>query len=438
MKKLYLYVLGLLATCTLIWLQAEPNIFSSNSFMQWRSSLIQGTGILALLLLTLTMLLALRLPWIEKLTSGLDKGYRLHKWVAIWGVIIGAVHWLLAIVPKQLVQLGLIERGSHARLELDPDSLQALVIGLRGGAESLGEMALYGFIGLTIIALFAPIKYKRFKLTHKAMAVAFIVIAYHSIILIKPSYWDSLITPLTIGFAIIGSACAIWSLLGRIGQRRTHQGTIRDLIYNPDNQTTTLAIALPTWPGHQSGQFAFLKVKGEEPHPFTISSQADNAHLEFTIKALGDFTSTLHQRLSVGEQVAVEGPYGEFHFEDKKPQIWIAGGIGIAAFQARLAELKDDKNHPPVRLYYCTQASSPSFVEPLKMAARDAGVDFHLIDNQRQTLFTVDDIGSTPEELSKHSIWFCGPLGFGDALKRQLKAKRFQLSHFHYELFNFR
>ena len=56
------------------------------------------------------MLLALRLPLIEKLTKGLDKSYYLHKWLGIYGITFGIFHWLLAIVPKELVQLGILEK----------------------------------------------------------------------------------------------------------------------------------------------------------------------------------------------------------------------------------------------------------------------------------------------------------------------------------------
>ncbi|EGU41802.1 oxidoreductase [Vibrio ichthyoenteri ATCC 700023] len=438
MKTLYLAVIGLITVVLAVWLQAKPELLSYSQFMPWRSSLIQATGIIALVLLTLTMLLALRLTWIERLTAGLDKSYRLHKWVAIWAVIFGTAHWLLAIVPKTLVQLGVIERGNHALPELDPESLQALIMSLRGGAESIGELALYGFILLTLIALLAPIKYKYFKLTHKAMAVAFIVIAYHSVILIKPSYWDNLITPMVIAFALIGTACAVVSLLGLIGKRRTHQGVISALTYNPENQTTKVTMALPTWSGHHAGQFAFLKVAGEEPHPFTISSNSNASHLEFTIKALGDFTSTVHQQLFVGEQVSVEGPYGKFQFDDNRAQIWIAGGIGIAAFKARLAEIKQQDTLPSVTLFYCTQVPSSEFIHELETLAREANIEFHVIDNRIVQHLTIANIKQQFGHLDDHSVWFCGPLGFGEALKAQLRNEQFDLNHFHTELFNFR
>ncbi|EKG78749.1 hypothetical protein VCCP1040_2981, partial [Vibrio cholerae CP1040(13)] len=40
---------------------------------------MQFSGILALMLMSLAMLLALRLPLIEQWTQGIDKGYRIHK-----------------------------------------------------------------------------------------------------------------------------------------------------------------------------------------------------------------------------------------------------------------------------------------------------------------------------------------------------------------------
>lgn len=438
MNRLYRYILLLVAACCFIWFQAEPNFFSYDNFMQWRSALIQATGIISLLLLTITMLLALRLPFVEKLTAGLDKSYRLHKWTAIYGVVIGVVHWLLAIVPKKLVALGIFERGNHTRPEFDADSLQAIVMSLRGGAESVGELSLYLFIALTLIALFAPIKYKRFRITHKLMALIFVVIAYHSVVLIKPAYWDNLITPVVVCLAIAGVVSAVMSLLGLIGKRRTFQGSVEQIEQDQFNQTTKVQIALPRWQGHKAGQFAFLKVAGEEPHPFTITSSSQAPLVEFTIKALGDFTSILHQQLKVGDQVEVEGPYGDFKFDDDKPQIWIAGGIGCAAFKARLAELKLNNDHAPVTFFYCTQAPSPSLIREFELAAAEANIEFHVIDNRLMSFLTIDEIKRRKGDLSNASIWFCGPTGFGESLKDQLKLQRFNLAHFHNELFNFR
>ncbi len=53
---------------TLLWLQAEPSLFSSQNVFQWRSAFVQYSGILALMMFSVAMVLALRLPTIERWT----------------------------------------------------------------------------------------------------------------------------------------------------------------------------------------------------------------------------------------------------------------------------------------------------------------------------------------------------------------------------------
>ncbi|KHT62074.1 oxidoreductase [Photobacterium gaetbulicola] len=443
MKKLYITSIGLVFLCVLIWLGAEPNLLDNATLMQWRSSLIQLTGIISTLLLTLVMVLALRLPFVERLTSGLDKSYRLHKWLGIYAVVFGAIHWLLAILPKQLVRYGLMERGAKPNVTIDSDSFYATIHSLRGGAESIGEWTLYLFIALTLIALFAPIKYKRFKFIHKLMAVAFLFIAYHSVVLLKHAYWDNLITPIVIGTVTIGVLSALFSLFGLIGKRQQYQGTIKNIHYDEQNKTTLIDIDVPKWPGHHSGQFAFLTIMGEEPHPFTITS-AGSRHtpkdtcVQFLVKALGDFTSTIHRQVKVNDEVKIEGPYGHFDFNDNRPQVWIAGGIGCAAFKARLAELKSLESPEPILFYYCTEHPSPQLIRDLELATYGTSVTFHVVDNRLHDFLTIADIKRHTGEILHSSVWFCGPLTFSKAIQQQLKDEHFDMQHFHSELFDFR
>lgn len=439
MNKLYSMVIALVLVIACIWFQAEPILLANETFMQWRSALIQITGIVSVLLLTLTMLLALRLPLIENLTRGLDKAYRLHKWIAIYGVIIGAVHWLLAIVPKQLVSAGYLARPQRGASFVDPDSFYAVIRPLRGSAEAMGEWTLYLFIGLTLVALFAPVRYKVFKWTHKLMAIAFIVIGYHSLILLKHSYWDSLITPITVVVVLAGIVAAILSLIGWIGRKHKHSGSITEVVYDQDNYTTRLSVHLPSWRGHLAGQFAFIKIGDEEPHPFTIASvDSKQRNVSFLIKVLGDFTANIHKQVQIGQKVEIEGPYGKFDFDDKKKQLWIAGGIGCAAFKARLEELAQLQNRDEVVFYYCTETPSPSLIEEMERAANKANVQFHVVDNRLKPFLSIAQIRQKHPDIALRSIWFCGPVGFKNALLGQLKAINFDTNNFHSELFNFR
>ncbi|XOT97993.1 FAD-binding oxidoreductase, partial [Alcaligenes pakistanensis] len=69
-----------------------------------------------------------------------------------------------------------------------------------------------------------------------------------------------------------------------------------------------------SWPGHQAGQFAFLRLKGEsESHPFTLSdADQDDQIVRFHIKQLGDWTRRLPERLHIGQDIELDGPYGRF------------------------------------------------------------------------------------------------------------------------------
>ena len=59
----------------------------------------------------------------------------------------------------------------------------------RGLAESVGEWAFYAAVVLIVLALVKRFPYHWFVKTHKWLAVAYLVLAYHSVILAKTNHW---------------------------------------------------------------------------------------------------------------------------------------------------------------------------------------------------------------------------------------------------------
>src|SRR3990167_7303493 len=102
-----------------------------------------------------TFLLLLSTAW---WLSGLDKMYRLHKWLGITALTLSVAHWLLAVLPGQLVGLGWLRRQAYSASPLRTEMpalewLQQALRGQRGMAVMVGEWAFYLALLMMLLAL---------------------------------------------------------------------------------------------------------------------------------------------------------------------------------------------------------------------------------------------------------------------------------------------
>ncbi len=89
---------------------------------------------------------------------------------------------------------------------------------------------------------------------------------------------------------------------------------------------------------HKPGQCAMVCAPGVSEGMFSITSSPTNKeYQEFSIKKCGKLTDYLHS-LSVGSEIAVRGPYGNYFPVDSelkgKDLLFIAGGIGLAPLRS--------------------------------------------------------------------------------------------------------
>ena len=354
MRIIKLSYFTLFVGLSLLWLLADDVLTREYAFFPLRASLINYTGILAMGAMSVGVLLAIRSARVESFLHGLDKSYRLHKWLGITALVLSIAHWLWVKAPKWLIGWGWMERPVRKAAETaaEPSPLVAFLRSQRGLAEDLGEWAFYAVVLLVVLALLKRFPYRWFFKTHRLLAIVYLVLVYHSVVLMKSAYWSSPIGPLMAVLMLAGTLAALLSLLRRVGHARRAVGTIETLEQHPDNRVLGVGIRLQDrWEGHQAGQFAFVTFDPDEgPHPFTISSAWHNdGHLRFHIKGIGDYTASLPQTLKVGDLVTVEGPYGRFDFGGpKSAQIWVAGGIGITPFISRMQALvqQPDERRP--------------------------------------------------------------------------------------------
>ena len=451
MRNIKLVFWGLLALLSALWAAADAHVLSPAGFMALRGAMVQYTGIVAIGCMSVAMILAVRPHWPERWLGGLDKMYRLHKWLGIGGLVFAVIHWLWTQGPKWAAGLGWFQRPARGPRAVLENPVEQFFMTLRGAAEGLGEWAFYATVVLIALALIQRFPYRLFYKTHRWLAVAYLVLVFHSVVLTKFSYW---LTPLGLAIALLlacGTAAAAIVMLRRVGAGRQVEGTISNLRYYPTLRVLEGQIELPHgWPGHKAGQFAFVtSSESEGAHPYTIASAWHDAErrLTFIAKELGDYTRTLNERLQVGQKATIEGPYGCFTFDDDRPrQIWIGGGIGVTPFIARMKQIALRGSAGPGRsqsqaidLFHTTADYSEEAIAKLEADAKAANVRLHVLHDARDGLLTAERIRAAVPEWREASIWFCGPPGFGAALRRDFAAHGLPVTQrFHQELFAMR
>ena len=442
MKKIKLAYGALIALLSLLWWLADPLLPNGYEYFALRSLMINYTGVIGIGVMSVGMLLALRPVRLEPWLGGLDKAYRLHKWLGISGLVLAIIHWLWAQGTKWAVGWGwLVKPARGPRLE-QTDPILHFFQQQRGLAETIGEWAFYATVVLITLALVKRFPYRLFFKTHRLLAVVYLFLVFHSLVLMPFDYWGQGVGLVMAVLMAGGSGAAVVCLLRKVGASRQAVGEIDELVQFPDNQVLKVGIRFKDrWPGHAAGQFAFVTFDRDEgAHPFTISSSwTGDGRLFFLIKGIGDYTARLPGLLQLGDVVTVEGAYGRFAFASDKPrQIWVGGGIGITPFIARLRALAVEPDGRAVDLFYSTAAPDEDFIARLQRDADAAGVRLHVLVTARDGRLDVPRICNAVPGWQDADVWFCGPAGFGQALREGFTARGLAAADFHQELFDMR
>lgn len=399
-----------------LWLSPSP---PGDTLWVIRQEGMLLTGILALGTMTAIMVLALRPRRLEPWLGGMDKAYKLHKYLGILAILLSLAHWL-SKQSKDLIAAAIGTSGKLAKVPV-PEWVSLF----KPYAKTLGEWTFYALIVMLIITLaHRTISYKKWYSLHRLMPVAYLILVFHGVVLTPPAYWSGIGGWLLAVSLVIGTVAASIQLLRNLSSAYPYTGTV--ISCTPQGDVLEVQCRMDqSWPGHQAGQFAFLRLKGEtESHPFTLSdADQDDQIVRFHIKQLGDWTRRLPERLHIGQNIELDGPYGRFTQpgrDDKGIYIWVGAGVGATPFLSWLSQEHEEGHAPYAYLQYACQHSSDPLAQALSNAAKehpDVKLDIYA-DGRRWT----------PQEVVQHyqagrplHIWFCGPAGMGKQLQRELK-----------------
>jgi predicted ferric reductase len=438
----------LTALITLLWLPSLLVGYEQfGDFFFWRSQLTMLTGVLGLGYMCVAVLLAARFKWVESVVNGLDKGYAIHKKLGIGALISLISHWAIVKSAHWLIQAELIarpHRGGHPVIE---------GINWRSIAEQVGDISFKFFIIFSVISLVQAISYKKFKFTHKLGGILVLAGVFHAMFLLD---WSAASVAMNLAISLlslIGVWCSCLSLFGKIGQRNQSEGHVSAIekFGQLEERGQALSVVrfsvnLDTTITYKEGQFAYLNFHdGEAPHPFSILNYDKQSNqIQFGIKALGDYTSELVNKLDVGQRVTVEGSYGKFQISDVEHQVWIGAGIGIIPFISRLYWLKNQQANQPnkyqkIDLFYCVNSKREAYFEKEMITILNhlSFVQLHLLDADNNQVL---DGRQIEQEMSgkTYDVSFCGPESFGKQLQEYLKKAGLPEQSFHTEIFKMR
>ncbi len=312
--------------------------------------------------------------------------------------------------------------------------------------------ATVALIGLSVCRARWAIRYEWWRLTHAALAAFVMLVAIAHVVMV-----DHYSNPPARKLALVALAAAPLALLTHLRLVRPwllRRRPWRVVSVEPETERVwTVTLEPDDHPGllFRPGQFVWLTFHDTpfslRQHPFTIASSADEpGRLRFTIKQLGDFTSTV-KSIPAGTTAFVEGPAGSFVPPDAAPGVvFIAGGIGITPAMSIVRTAVQRSDQRPLTLFFATGtlAKAP-FRDELARAARAVPLRIIHVPENPPDGWTgpsghVDaDLlrrELTQEILRTHHFMVCGPAPMMDAVEAALLELGVPRTHVRSERFD--
>lgn len=151
------------------------------------------------------------------------------------------------------------------------------------------------------------------------------------------------------------------------------------------HEAKTIRLATPTPINFKPGQYVTvtMNINGEDVvRAYSISSspnQKEYIELTFQLVPDGKMTPKLYE-LKKGDKLQIEGPFGDFYYDDSMQKIVIiAGGCGIAPFRSMLEYIRDNNKDVKISLLYsCRKKNNIIFKEEMEKLAEELGINYYL------------------------------------------------------------
>ena len=195
------------------------------------------------------------------------------------------------------------------------------------------------------------------------------------------------------------------------------------------------------------GQYVNISVPGTDKHrSYSFSSAPGAGEGSFLIRNLpgGVMSTWLGQVAKPGDRIELTGPMGAFYLRPiARPQLWLAGGTGLAPFLAMLEKVAAEGTDQPIRLYFAvTRGADLVELDRIRALAEKIGtVEVITIlaaedEDHARKGFVTDHLGLEDFNLGDVDVYLCGPPPMVEAVRHHMAALGVTPASFHFEKFN--
>jgi predicted ferric reductase len=428
--------IGALVTAfALFWLLVRP----AGDPGQFVGQLIGAEGVL---LLSVGLVLISTLRWVEQFFDGVDKAAVWHRRVALAGTTLIGVHIATTGNPNATQlgpTLGTIGISGLAALTVWAIAPRWRFITprpLRGPVERLMQTGPVRIVGRWVGS------YGLWRGFHRLTGL-FLAFGFVHGLMDATLFGSSL---LRWSYVVVGGVGLGFYLFRELLARRvarTHDYAVSSVAPIDDSAFEIWLRPLGQRFAFRPGQFALVNLEardGWHRHPFTIASGPGEQEVRVTVRAVGDFTSSIGDVVAPGMPAVISSPQGHFDYKrGTEHQVWVAGGIGVAPMLSWLRSAAPGELPHRVDFFFSARGPAPLADEVAHLAGHHEELLLHLVDTERQPRLTSAQILETVGvEANRLSAFLCGPELMVSALQRDLVRAGVRAANVHREFYNLR
>ncbi len=394
MKRIIFGFAGLTVAAWLFGLWANPPAWNGRALSH---EVFYLNGVLAFGLMAIAVIIAARPAWIERVAGEpLDELYRSHRTIGFWAIGLSVFHIFTKDVMAPFFSLLTLEPATKPVPAEPVTWLDAFWQQLRPFAVTSSWVVSAAGLILAVLIFVPQVRYALWAKLHALFSVIFIVLAVHAVRLMDAADLTLPLGWINLAVTIVGTWYSVKLLAVGPGRSKTFAASVDAVEKHPGATIVVVKPAAADAPRFKGGQFAFLRAKGAEKHPFSVTQQLPDGRIVFSIKSFSGWTKSGAPNLKAGDPVEVEGPWGAFCPDfNAREQVWVAAGIGIAPFCAWMATAAERRraqggqasDEPRIQLNWCIKSrDAEPLLERAVSLAKAAGIELRIFESKSERL----------------------------------------------------